>query len=192
MNSYNTTNGAILLETGNGTVSNTASAPAGTWVTGQWNHVALVVDRAAGTAEIYLNRRKVTTDNTITTDFANNALLKIGRGDLGGARDAFAKAIERVPVHGMARVALAGSGVDAAVNAPGFETSGSVDVALCHGARLVLSGRIADAAAMIDGAFANTSGGSAGWHLPVEPLLRVFDNPSLWTAPLTRLAAAAA
>ncbi len=79
VNSWTSSDGRILFETGNGTVGNSASTATGVFQFNQGNHVALVVDRAAGTANIYYNRRLVTADSSITTDFANNLLLYIGR-----------------------------------------------------------------------------------------------------------------
>lgn len=85
VNSWATNNMALIFETANGTTADNASAPAGTFVPGQWNHLAAVVDRTAGRVELYLNRKKVTGDNTIRTDFGNNQVLFAGSFTGGGA-----------------------------------------------------------------------------------------------------------
>jgi len=79
VNSWTSSDGRILFETGNGTAGNAASTVTGVFQFNQWNHIALVVDRTAGTANIFYNRRLVTADSTIATDFANNLLLYVGR-----------------------------------------------------------------------------------------------------------------
>jgi hypothetical protein len=79
INSWTTNDGRLLLETGNGALGDSASTATGVFQFNQWNHIALVIDRAAGRADIYYNRRLVTTDNTIRTDFAKDLLLYIGR-----------------------------------------------------------------------------------------------------------------
>lgn len=84
INSWGGNDGRILFETGNGTVGNPAGTNLGVFQFNQWNHLAVVVDRTAGTAEIYYNRRLVTTDNGIRNDFANNLGLYIGRLISGG------------------------------------------------------------------------------------------------------------
>ena len=84
INTWGTGDGRMILETGNGTLGDSCSTGVGVFEFNQWNHLALVVDRAAGTARIYYNRRDVTSDATIRTDFANNLLLYIGRLISGG------------------------------------------------------------------------------------------------------------
>ncbi len=79
VNSWNTNDGRIMFETGNGTLGDSAISATGVFQPGQWNHIALVVDRTTGHADIYYNRRLVTSDSTIRTDFATNLLLYIGR-----------------------------------------------------------------------------------------------------------------
>lgn len=79
VNSWTSADGRILFETGNGTVGDSASTATGVFQFNQWNHIAVVVNRTAGTASIYYNRKLVSTDSTIRTDFGTNLALYIGR-----------------------------------------------------------------------------------------------------------------
>ncbi len=80
VNTYDTTDGAMILETKNGSGgSNSGSSVGGVVTPGQWNHVAVSVDRAAGTAMFYLNGGNVTSDGEIRTDFATDNPLNVGR-----------------------------------------------------------------------------------------------------------------
>jgi hypothetical protein len=67
----------------------------------------------------------------------------------------------------------------------------SFDDTIAHAAGLALGGAAADAARLIDEALAKAPDGNAGWLLPIEPLLRVHLQRTLWTAPLARLHARA-
>ena len=84
VNTNGTTDRKIIFETGNGTFNNSASTAAGVCAFDQWNHVAVVVDRAAGTAKIYYNGIDVTSDGSVQTDFATNATFEFGRRLTGG------------------------------------------------------------------------------------------------------------
>lgn len=84
INTWGTADGRLLFETGNGTVGDSASSGTGVFAFNQWNHLAIVVNRTTGTASIYCNRRLVSTDSSIRTDFANNLALYIGRLVTGG------------------------------------------------------------------------------------------------------------
>ena len=79
MNSSGTNDRKILFETGNGTLGNSASTAVGAVSFDQWNHVAVTVDRAGGTARIYVNGVDVTVDNTIRNDFLTSSDWEIGR-----------------------------------------------------------------------------------------------------------------
>jgi hypothetical protein len=70
--------GRIQLEAGNGTVGNAANTATGVFQFDQWNHVAVTIDRAAGTARIYYNRRDVTADSSIQNDFPTNTPMEVG------------------------------------------------------------------------------------------------------------------
>jgi hypothetical protein len=76
---------------------------------------------------------------------------------------------------------------------PHADVERDVDTALVRAAGLVLSGADADAAGLLDAALAAAPPGtSAGWLLPVEPLLNVSSNPDAWTSALARLRARSA
>ena len=82
VNSFNTSDGAVVLEVGNGTSNNPARTSAGVVGTGGWTHVALTVNRTAGTAIIYVNGVNVTTDSAILNNFTNTSNLYLGQ--MGG------------------------------------------------------------------------------------------------------------
>jgi hypothetical protein len=79
VNSSTTEDGKILFETGNGGSGNAASTAVGVINFDEWNHVAVTVDRTAGTAKIYHNGVDVTLDGTIRTDFSTSSDWEIGR-----------------------------------------------------------------------------------------------------------------
>ena len=86
VNSWATNNGALLFETANGTIGDSGTSrsrdlccpPSGTISRRSWTAQPDVV-------ELYFNRRKVTGDNTIRTDFANDLGLFAGSFTGGGA-----------------------------------------------------------------------------------------------------------
>ncbi|TLD70275.1 PKD domain-containing protein [Phragmitibacter flavus] len=85
VNNWATNNLALVFETANGTLSANIYAPAGTFLVDQWNHLAMVIDRTTGTADIYCNRRKVNTTSPIRADFGNLTSLNIGAFTGGSA-----------------------------------------------------------------------------------------------------------
>src|SRR5688572_21033752 len=121
--------------------------------------------------------------------------LRLRQGRMADARLAFERVLERVPVHPLAHLALAGAGVPAGSvfhPTPGaFPVSrlGTVETALATAVSYVLRGDRAGAAAIVDQALAGAPPGSAGWLLPVEPLLYVTADPRAWSAALERLRA---
>jgi hypothetical protein len=82
VNSFNTSDGAVIMEVGNGTSNNPARTSAGVVGTNGWTHVALTVNRTAGTATIYVNGVNVTTDSGILNNFTNTSNLYLGQ--MGG------------------------------------------------------------------------------------------------------------
>lgn len=62
-----------------------------------------------------------------------------------------------------------------------------VEVAIALGVVDVMGGRHDEAADRIRSALASTSPGSAGWTIPIEPLLRVTDHSKQWAAVLVTL-----
>ena len=123
--------------------------------------------------------------------------LKMRQGDLAAAREAFEHAMARVAMHPMARVGLAA--VNANLDpAAGVLPAGSIDgetntvlasadAAFSRAAQLVLAGAPGEASVIVYEALANAAPGSAGWLLPVEPILRAFDDPRLWGPALSRV-----
>ncbi len=80
VNTFNTTDGKVLLETGNGVNGALATSAAGAVPAGGWHHVFASVDRTAGTATLYVDGANVTSSgNGVRTDFANNSVFNLGR-----------------------------------------------------------------------------------------------------------------
>jgi DNA-binding winged helix-turn-helix (wHTH) protein/Flp pilus assembly protein TadD len=126
--------------------------------------------------------------------------VHLRRGRASDARAAFQQALTRVPAHPLAAIGLRYVAAEPATIAsdPSIPKTGSpdavvnIDVALCQAAHLSLAGARADAARLVDGALAAAPAGSAGWALPVEPLLNVGGHPAIWAPALTRLRTRAA
>lgn len=82
VNTYNTADGALLFETGDGTPNSpiTAISVSHAVSVGAWHHLFVSADRNAGTAALYVDGVNVTAagTNTIVTDFANNATMTLG------------------------------------------------------------------------------------------------------------------
>jgi len=75
---YISSTGQITLSTGNGAAGNAATSVDGAVNFGQWNHIAVDVDRTIGSAVIYHNGEDVTADDTILTDFNTSSDWVIG------------------------------------------------------------------------------------------------------------------
>ena len=143
--------------------------------------------------------------------------LEWRRGRKAEAGAAFEEALQRLPLHPMAAVGLAGvRGAGALAGLPGSSgmpsttssaapsttsptTSSTtaaapggnvVDQAIARATWLVTShgpGGGADAARLVERALVEAPPGSAGWLLPLEPLLHVTALPEPWAAALARL-----
>ena len=74
----------IFFNTGNGSSTDEAAALNCGLSSLTWMQVAVVVDRTAGTALIYLDGSDVTTDSGIRTDFENVTTARIGSTYAGG------------------------------------------------------------------------------------------------------------
>jgi len=79
INTFNTTDGKLLLETGNGVNGALATSTAGAVSVGGWHHVFAAVDRSAGTATLYVDGVNRTSSSGTRTDFANNNTFNLGR-----------------------------------------------------------------------------------------------------------------
>ena len=63
----------------------------------------------------------------------------------------------------------------------------SVDHAMAMAAERVCAGQHAQAARAIETALDEAAAGSAGWLLPIEPLLHVSAHPQVWARALAQL-----
>lgn len=61
------------------------------------------------------------------------------------------------------------------------------EVVMARAGLLSFAGDIADAARLADDGLAAAAPGSAGWLLPIDPLLAVHRAPDVWAAVLARL-----
>lgn len=117
--------------------------------------------------------------------------LRFRQGDRSGAVAAFEQACVRVTSHPLARLALAALG-QLPPPEPVDGDSLPVDVAIGRAAGLALLGKHQEAAALVDRSLMTASPGSAGWILPVEPLLQASRRAEIWASPLARLRSRAA
>ncbi|MGA2245973.1 MAG: DUF2341 domain-containing protein [Verrucomicrobiota bacterium] len=79
VNTYNTTDEKLFLETGDGTNGYDAESPAGVVTAGQWHNVAASVDESAGSAQLYLDGVDCTASSTVDGSFPNQTGLNLGR-----------------------------------------------------------------------------------------------------------------
>jgi len=114
--------------------------------------------------------------------------LELREGQDADADAAFRQALRCIATHPLASIAIART----SAGDPGRAGVLTVDVAIARGVGLVLEGSDEEAASLIDAALAEAPEGSAGWLLPVEPLLHVSARPQVWQQALTRLRGRAA
>jgi DNA-binding winged helix-turn-helix (wHTH) protein/cytochrome c-type biogenesis protein CcmH/NrfG len=125
--------------------------------------------------------------------------IHLRHGRLDAARTAFEEALARLAAHVTARLGIAAADTGghlpstAAVAAARHDaaTSASVEDAMCRAAACVLAGDAATAGRLVDAALARAAAGSAGWLLPIEPILRVQRSAEAWQPALARLRARA-
>jgi hypothetical protein len=79
VNSYQTTDQKVVLETGNGISGTAASTIAGVVPPGQWHQVTAVINRAGGVAQIFVDGVDRTSAGAIRTDFQNQGDVNLGR-----------------------------------------------------------------------------------------------------------------
>jgi DNA-binding winged helix-turn-helix (wHTH) protein len=118
--------------------------------------------------------------------------LQWHRGDRVAATAAFQQAVTRVARHPLARLGLAALGSTEAASVVHIQQPPSFDAAIGRAVGLVLTDRHGEAAAIVDQALAAAPAGNAGWLLPVEPLLHVSAQPTIWAPVLARLQTRAA
>ncbi len=97
--SSNPGDGKLCLETGNGSAGLGVSSAAGAVAKDQWQHVAAVINRSAGTATLYRNGAVVTTGG-IRADFTNSAPLYLG--GMGGNNFPFRAQMDDMRVYSRA------------------------------------------------------------------------------------------
>lgn len=122
--------------------------------------------------------------------------IHLAQGRRADAAAAMTEAVARVPRHPMARVALGALATSTeepatttGVTPPAAAVRGrpSVEHTVAAACGLVLAGDAAAAAHLVDVALADGEPTSAGWVLPIEPLLRVWSEPAIWGRALARL-----
>jgi hypothetical protein len=79
VNTYNTTDGKLILETGDGVNGADAESVTGVVTAGKWHFVAAAGNVAAGTAQLYVDGTNCTSAANIVTDFPNQTDLNLGR-----------------------------------------------------------------------------------------------------------------
>ncbi len=77
INTFNTANRRILVETGNGSAGSSFSTTTNIFEFNQWNHLALVADRAAGTGKLFYRGVQVAS-GAVRPDFSTSSVLNIG------------------------------------------------------------------------------------------------------------------
>jgi tetratricopeptide (TPR) repeat protein len=140
-------------------------------------------------------------------------VIHVQHGRPNEARAAFEQALKRVPGHPMAKLYIApaispapsissasllprvpSGEVQARLGRPadaGEDVLVSVEATMVMAAYLVLQGQHEQAAGMCAAALQRAPCGSAGWWLPVEPTLRVWERPDVWAPVLAALRARA-
>ncbi len=79
VNSWNSQDRKLVLESGNGTVAAYASTPVQTVATGVWCQVAAVVNRAAGEARLFVDGMDRSSESVVRDDFPSPSVLFAGR-----------------------------------------------------------------------------------------------------------------
>jgi hypothetical protein len=113
--------------------------------------------------------------------------LRQRRDDEAG--DAFRQAMSRAPKHPYSLIGLALAEPEMPLFPENAPIQPTVDVAI---GRAMLTSNRGEAARLVDDALAAAPAGSAGWLLPVEPLLNVSAAPDIWAPVLARLRTRAA
>lgn len=111
--------------------------------------------------------------------------LHLRRHAHGEAADAFHEALKRVPAHPFATVGL--GAIDPTCSDKPRVPANPVDAAIAAAAQLALRHPHAEAAQTCLDALGADPPGSAGWLVPVEPLLHVSARPEVWRRTLATL-----
>ena len=122
------------------------------------------------------------------------AVVRLRHGDRVAAQEALHETLRRTPHHPLALAALSSLRAEAqfggAVEASGAASTplaATMESAFAGAARHVLRGDHPAAAQIVAAALTAAPPGSAGWWLPLEPLLEVTARPDVWSGVLTLL-----
>ena len=102
---------------------------------------------------------------------------------LDEARDAFQTALTYVPGHARTNAVLAACYGATCSPAPCPDRD-PVNAAMVTAVSLACADRHEDAAGVVLAALEHAEPGSAGWQLPIEPLLNVSARPDVWARAL--------
>jgi DNA-binding winged helix-turn-helix (wHTH) protein/Flp pilus assembly protein TadD len=123
-------------------------------------------------------------------------VVAMRRGNRREAEHAFSEAIERIPGHALARLALAlcrtppgesPSGRAALLTSGDLPAADPIGRAILAAAGQAALGQHAQAARAVERALSDAADGSGGWLVPIEPLLDVRSHQTEWAAALQRL-----
>jgi hypothetical protein len=78
VNAFNTENGAVLLDTGDGSNGSEISTAAGAVSFGKWHQVSAAINRSGATATLFVDGIQAGS-GAVVSDFVNNADLNFGR-----------------------------------------------------------------------------------------------------------------
>jgi DNA-binding winged helix-turn-helix (wHTH) protein len=106
------------------------------------------------------------------------------------ASTAFRHALARIPKHPYGRIGLALAEPEMPLFREKTPAEATVDMAIAQA--MLLGSQRAEAARLVNEALTRAPAGSAGWLLPVEPLLNVRAAPDVWAPALARLRTRAA
>ena len=85
LNTWNTEDRKIILESGNGSVGENFATSGAVFTTDRWYHIAVTMNRTAGSANIYVDGALVQS-GTIRTDFSTTAAIHLGQMTTGNGR----------------------------------------------------------------------------------------------------------
>lgn len=78
-NSWQTTDGRLLLETGNNSIGHLTASMPNQIIPSQWQHITAVVQRTNGTANLFVNGTNTATTLNLPTNFSSHASLRLGQ-----------------------------------------------------------------------------------------------------------------
>jgi hypothetical protein len=79
VNSFQTSDGELRLETSDGAAGQVAATGGGAVTPGQWHLLTAVVDRTGGTARLYVDGADATQSGQVQTDFPVQSDINLGR-----------------------------------------------------------------------------------------------------------------